>query len=82
MFFEDGLEPPGWDERPDEPDRRGPTCLDCAGCTEAPDDVQAACMRHLGVRVGWCVTYGEFVTDGETAEQLGNCGEDGCFAPR
>ena len=59
-------------------EEREPTCLDCARCRELPDEAQDAMRRALGHGMGWCLKYDEWVTDEESADDLGNdCFDDG-----
>lgn len=64
-------EVPIWDA--DVRERRA-TCLDCRHCEtmEAPYD--GAVRAVLGHGLGFCRKYREWVTDEESAEELGNVG--------
>lgn len=53
---------------------REPTCLDCGRCARMPRECDASVRAALGHGLGFCRKYCEWVTDEDSAEELGNVG--------
>ncbi len=53
---------------------REPTCLDCRHSETMDGPRDDAVRAALGFRLGFCRKYCEWVTDEDTAEELGNVG--------